>query len=68
VISERRVIVACINWNQPAGVPRAVSYALWDGEMKGACYHATWRQAMDRAFDLAKRLRTSIHIDSPKEG
>lgn len=59
-MNDRRVIVGCINWNQPAGVPRAISYALWDGEVKGEMYHPTWQQAMDRAVDLARRLRLPV--------
>lgn len=58
-VAPRRAKVACINWNQPVGVPRAVSYVLVDGAAIATVYHATWNQAMRRATEIAERLERS---------
>ena len=53
---DRRPVVACINWGHP-DAPHAVSYVLAEGSAIGSVYHDTWDQAMQRANELAVRIK-----------
>lgn len=51
-----RVKVGCGNWSHPAA-PKALAYAVIDGEMRGDRFFATWAEAIEYASNLAVRLR-----------
>lgn len=55
--------VACINWDSPPGVPRAMHYQWAEddygyGEIVGETqYFPDWRSAIDSAYSILERFR-----------